>query len=622
MAFARWQQTIVNGAGDVLPGASIEVRRESVGQPLVSLFSDRNGSSPISNAFTADSEGFAAFHVAGGAYKIVASKGGFSRTWRYVGIGLGQESDGSTTLALGVKFIFDSAAADADPGDGEIRFNHATLSSATAAYIDNSNSSLAPVSAWLDTFDDSGDTANRGTLHVANVLSPGDNFRIYRVMGSVVDGTGYRKLTLVHVAGAGTFAAGDTLALVFSSAGADGEDGEDGADASLTDVKNSIEINAGDAQLVGDELSPGNNKVYGTDGSGAKGWKDDPEGGGASSEEVTAFYSTLALEKVESDGGAIAAGVAGNGVYDGFSALTYVDTAGATNLDTGTAGLLKPALSSGAQAGLDTLSNRNLNTQTTGLTGFNVVAQIPAAQLSRSGTKVRFLIRGPTSGTGVMTGVTFGHKAAAGDAWDTELTPVAVTIGGSPVTSLAVGASTWSDWITFALDETRDVLVKMHVASGGNVRLNNGASAGITYHTKSAASELTTANVTGYATGSDGVLFLVEQIQVASPQDMDVKSSAITLSEAPNWVELYAFVTPNTAALDTDLIFSVARDGSDFQALDMSELYTRLDGTKVYGSGRTTFTEDSGTSGKWRIQTDNDKGPEIRAVGILFGVDA
>jgi hypothetical protein len=33
-------------------------------------------------------------------------------------------------------------------------------------------------------------------------------------------------------------------------------------------------------QLSGDSVSPGINKVYGTDGAGAKGWKADPAGGG------------------------------------------------------------------------------------------------------------------------------------------------------------------------------------------------------------------------------------------------------------------------------------------------------------------------------------------------------
>lgn len=41
-------------------------------------------------------------------------------------------------------------------------------------------------------------------------------------------------------------------------------------------VKNSIEEDEGSFQLVGDEAAPGNNKIYGTNGSGQRGWKDEP----------------------------------------------------------------------------------------------------------------------------------------------------------------------------------------------------------------------------------------------------------------------------------------------------------------------------------------------------------
>ncbi|MBW8034092.1 MAG: hypothetical protein FVQ79_00040 [Planctomycetes bacterium] len=41
------------------------------------------------------------------------------------------------------------------------------------------------------------------------------------------------------------------------------------------DVKNSIEFDVADLQLVGDLSAPGNNQVYGTDGAGVKGWKSD-----------------------------------------------------------------------------------------------------------------------------------------------------------------------------------------------------------------------------------------------------------------------------------------------------------------------------------------------------------
>lgn len=90
---ARFQATAIDDEGNVVPLASIEVRQEIVGSPLASLFSDRSGASPIGNPFTADADGYFAFHVAGGAYKITASLGGFSRTWRYVGIGTASELD-------------------------------------------------------------------------------------------------------------------------------------------------------------------------------------------------------------------------------------------------------------------------------------------------------------------------------------------------------------------------------------------------------------------------------------------------------------------------------------------------------------------------------------------------
>lgn len=37
-------------------------------------------------------------------------------------------------------------------------------------------------------------------------------------------------------------------------------------------VKNTIEVDSEEIQLVNDESAPGNSKYYGTDGAGAKGW--------------------------------------------------------------------------------------------------------------------------------------------------------------------------------------------------------------------------------------------------------------------------------------------------------------------------------------------------------------
>jgi hypothetical protein len=90
---ARWERKIVDDAGNVVPGATVEVRREVPGQPLVPLFSDRDGLTPITNPFTADGDGKAAFHCPGGAFRIAVTKDAFSDVRRHVGVGTASEFD-------------------------------------------------------------------------------------------------------------------------------------------------------------------------------------------------------------------------------------------------------------------------------------------------------------------------------------------------------------------------------------------------------------------------------------------------------------------------------------------------------------------------------------------------
>lgn len=93
MALSRWQATIQDEAGNVVAGAVVTVRRESDGA-LAALFSDRDGMTGASNPLpAAGADGFVYFHAAGGAYRIDAELGAFSRTWRYVPMGTATEAD-------------------------------------------------------------------------------------------------------------------------------------------------------------------------------------------------------------------------------------------------------------------------------------------------------------------------------------------------------------------------------------------------------------------------------------------------------------------------------------------------------------------------------------------------
>lgn len=126
MALARWQRTIVDNAGNILPGAQVTVRRETAGAPLAVLYSDRDGTVPLGNPFTADvGTGFAAFHVAGGAYRIDVVSGAFSQTLRYVAVGTAAENDSEA-------FVAESVAATGTPASRPVADHLADLFSLKA----------------------------------------------------------------------------------------------------------------------------------------------------------------------------------------------------------------------------------------------------------------------------------------------------------------------------------------------------------------------------------------------------------------------------------------------------------------------------------------------------------
>jgi hypothetical protein len=93
MTMARYDLRATDNAGNVISGATVEVRSEVPGQPLAPLFSDRNGTIPLGNPIAADANGKAGFFCAGGYYKITVTSGINSDELRYVGIGLAQGSD-------------------------------------------------------------------------------------------------------------------------------------------------------------------------------------------------------------------------------------------------------------------------------------------------------------------------------------------------------------------------------------------------------------------------------------------------------------------------------------------------------------------------------------------------
>jgi len=105
MTMARYSGVVTDQAGNIITNAKIEVRRETPGQPLAALKSNRAGTAAISNPFDAEADGAFFFHVIGGAYQVRAYTGPsgsptFEKILRYEPVGLAAELDAGVDVLI------------------------------------------------------------------------------------------------------------------------------------------------------------------------------------------------------------------------------------------------------------------------------------------------------------------------------------------------------------------------------------------------------------------------------------------------------------------------------------------------------------------------------------------
>jgi hypothetical protein len=137
-------------------------------------------------------------------------------------------SPGATGPAAALEWLFSTITTDADPGIGNVRFNNATFGSVTQIFFDNAERGGTDVTVWLDSFDDSTSTSDRGFVVLIDVVDPTD-FALFRVTGAVVDGTGYRKVPVTPLVQSGSFLTGERVSVLFARTGNQGAAGVAGA---------------------------------------------------------------------------------------------------------------------------------------------------------------------------------------------------------------------------------------------------------------------------------------------------------------------------------------------------------------------------------------------------------
>jgi hypothetical protein len=146
--------------------------------------------------------------------------------------------------SAGTRYNFDNSTTMADPGTGDVRLNHATLSSVTAIAVSASSadSGNPDVSDWVATWGASTNTTIKGHLVFRKIGTP-SFFAVYSVSAAVTDNTSWLQITVTHVASNGTLSNADQLVVQFARAG---DKGLDGGVASFNTRTGAVTLTSGD----------------------------------------------------------------------------------------------------------------------------------------------------------------------------------------------------------------------------------------------------------------------------------------------------------------------------------------------------------------------------------------
>ena len=217
------------GATDSSPWVQAWDKSSSGSKGCITLAGNPNSSSPLVifkvNGTVTDASGYTKVPVA-----YVAGSTSITNSAE-ISVQFSPAGDGDVA---GLDYTFSTTTTDSDPGTGVLRLNHGTIGSATAIYIDDSDANSADVSAYLLTWDDSTNSADRGQIYITKKSAPA-NFAIFKVSGASTDASGYVKLAVTHVSSSGSFSDTDPIAVEFNRTGNAGADGTMSGPGSSTD---------------------------------------------------------------------------------------------------------------------------------------------------------------------------------------------------------------------------------------------------------------------------------------------------------------------------------------------------------------------------------------------------
>lgn len=172
----------------------------------------------------------------------------------------------------------------------------------------------------------------------------------------------------------------------------------------------------------------------------------------------------------------------------------------------------------GAGSSWQTVFSTAMAGDSSGWGGYNLRQAIGSTLLTAiSGTKVRVTLEAAFALGFSMDFCEIGHVASSGDPYDFNpalLVPLTFG-GGNPGVTLAPNTSVLSDAVTFAFNPAQNFIVAMHFSGAvgaSSLHVKTPLTGAVGYY-KSAASEVSVADVSGYSIGSSA-LYCVSKIEV------------------------------------------------------------------------------------------------------------
>ena len=328
----------------------------------------------------------------------------------------------------GLRMLFETTTTDADQGAGKISLNNGTASSATVMFVDDVDVGAVSVNDFVDSWDDSTNSALRGHVTIAKTSAP-ENYHIFLIRAATVSASTYSKVAVTHVLSAGTISDGDAVNVSFvrtGNAGADGEGSGDLVDP-MTTQHDIIVRGSSEAERL---AKGGNSTVLNVNASGVVGYST------VTSAMIANDAVTLAKMAPGTDGNLISFDTSGNPV----AVAAGTDGQVLTSAGPGAVCLFEDAAGGGGLTliGTQDADNSSSTMTQTGLTGSDIYMVVLSQITGDSGTNF-----------GVRVGDSSSIRSGASD-----YSAVATRFQDNAIGPYATGPSTGTDKILFASSGT------------------------------------------------------------------------------------------------------------------------------------------------------------------------